>query len=249
MAYTVKTVADLAGLSVRALHHYDEIGLLHPTSVSQAGYRLYSDADLERLQQILFFRELGFGLREIKEMIDSPSFDRRRALAGHRRLLREKRRRLDVLIASVERTIEAVDRGTRLEGKAMFEGFDEKQMEGWREEARERWGKENVDESWRRASKYTKADWSLISAESEAIEAGIAERMDCDPADPEVQSFVDRWFRLINERYYTCTPEIFRGLGDLYVNDERFKAHYEKRKPGLAEFMRAAMHAYCDRLG
>jgi MerR family transcriptional regulator, multidrug-efflux activator len=249
LVYTVKRVADLAGLSVRALHHYDEIGVLRPTSVSPAGYRLYADADLERLQQVLFFREIGFGLREIRDMIDSPTFDRRRALDEHRNLLREKRRQLDALIASVERTIEAVDHGTKLEGKAMFEGFDEKQMEQYREEARGRWGKEKVDESWRRAAKYSKADWSLISAETEAIESGIAARTDRDPTDPEVQSLVDRWFRLINDRYYDCSAEIFRGLGDLYVQDERFMVHYEKRKAGLAAFMRAAMHVYCDRLG
>ena len=249
MSYTVKTVANLAGLTVRTLHHYDEIGVLRPTSVSSAGYRLYSDADLDRLQQILFFRELGFGLRETKEMIDSPTFDRRQALTEHQRLLREKRRHIDALIASVEGTIAAIDNGTRLEGRAMFEGFDKKQLMKDREEARERWGSENVDESWRRASKYTKADWSAIQVESEAVESGLAALMDREPTEPEAQALVERWHRLIDERFYPCSLEIFRGLGDLYVGDERFTVHYDRRKPGLAVFMRAAMHAYCDRLG
>ena len=248
MTYTVKAVAEIAGISVRALHHYDDIGLFRPTSVSQSGYRLYSNADLERLQQVLFFRELGFGLEEIKAIVNSPTFDRKQALVSHRRLLVEKQKRLETLIRSVDRTVEAMERGTKMDEKEMFEGFDRKQLEEWREEARQRWGSENVDESWRRASKYTKEDWAEISRESQAINEGLAAMMDRNAGDPEVQALIGRHFRQIDERFYTVTPEVYRGLGELYVSDPRFTANYDSVKPGLARFMKEAMQIYADNL-
>ncbi len=248
MPYTVKSVADMAGVTVRTLHHYDRIGLLRPASVSPSGYRLYSEADLERLQQILFFRELGFGLGEIKTIMDNPGFDRREALVAQKRLLLEKQRRIERLIASIETSIDAMERGTELDKDKMFGGFDESKIKEYTEEARARWGNENVDESIRRSSKYTKAEWAEIMSEGQSYTVGIAALMDRDPGDPEVQKLIERHFRLINDRFYTVTPEIFRGLGDLYVSDPRFTAFYDKVKPGLAQFMKAAMHAYCDRV-
>lgn len=248
MVYTVKAVADTAGISIRTLHHYDEIGLLRPASLSPAGYRLYGREDLERLQQVLFFRELGFSLKEIKEILDSPHFDRKQALTSHRRLLLEHKRRLERLIESVDQSIGAIERGETMSESEMFEVFDRKQLEEWREEARQNWGSENVDESWRRASKYTKEDWTKIQAEGQEYTVAIAGLMDRNPADPEVQRQVGRHFKLINDRFYTCTPDVFRGLGEMYVQDSRFAEFYEKVKPGLADFMRQAMAVYADGL-
>jgi DNA-binding transcriptional MerR regulator len=249
MVYTVKAVAEMAGVSIRTLHHYDETGLLRPASASPAGYRLYSRADLERLQQVLFFKELGFSLKEIKEILDSPGFDRRQALTSHRRLLLEQKRRLERLIESVDQSIDSIERGEGMDDSAMFEAFDRKQLEEWREEARQRWGSERVDESWQRAAKYSKEDWERINAETQDYTIQLAGLMDKDPADPEVQRQIGRHFRLINDNYYTCTPEIFRGLGEMYVQDSRFTEVYDKVKPGLADFMRRAMGVYADRLG
>lgn len=250
MPYTVKAVADLASVSVRTLHHYDHIGLLKPASVSPAGYRLYTDADMERLQQILFFRELGFALGETKAILASPNFDRKQALREHRRLLLEKQRRPQRLIQSVDRTIDTdtMERGVTMAQESRFEGFDESKLEEYKQEARARWGKE-ATEGERRTAKYTKADWDAIKAEGGAINEALAALIDRDPADPEVQQWLERWFRLINEGFYTCTLEIFRGLGSGYVEDERFAAFYENIRPGLAKFMRDAMHAYRDKLG
>lgn len=248
MSHTVKSVAEAAGISVRTLHHYDEIGLLKPATTTAAGYRQYTEADLERLQQILFFRELGFPLAEIREILDSPTFDRRQALLSHRDLLLEKQKRLDTLIRSVDRSIESIERGTPMESNELFEGFDEAQQAKYREEAAARWGRENVDESYRRTSKYTKDDWARLQQEMQAIGTEMASGMDHgDPGAPEVQAAVARWHAFINEKFYDCTLEIFRGLGDLYVDDARFTATYEKMRPGLAPFLRQAMHVYCDR--
>src|SRR5687767_11011744 len=136
MAYTVKRIAEIGGVSVRTLHHYDEIGLLKPSSHSAAGYRLYQEHDLERLQQVLFFKELGFDLKEIKRILADPDFDRGKALVEHRKLLLERQERLRRLIRSVDLTLKAMKRGDRMNAK-MFEGFDATQYE---EEARQRWG-------------------------------------------------------------------------------------------------------------
>ncbi|MNK65517.1 HTH-type transcriptional activator mta [compost metagenome] len=249
MSLTVKSVAKLAGVSVRTLHHYDEIGLLRPAALSDAGYRQYSDADLERLQQILFFRELDFSLQEIKQILERPDFDRREALLTHRRLLTEKQTRLQAILRSVDQTLEAMGRGETMEKDVMFEVFNDPKLKEYQEEARQRWGGSDAyAESERRTRGYSKQDWITIKAEMEAVTLGMASAMGHDPASPEVQAKVGAWFELINQRFYTCTPEIFRGLGEMYVADPRFTATYEKVKPGLAEFMRDAMAIYADRL-
>lgn len=249
MAYTVKAVADLAGVSIRTLHHYDEIGLLKPATVSYSGYRHYTDPDLERLQQILFFRELGFSLQEIREIVDSPSFDKRQALQSHKQLLLEKQRHLQALIDSVDQSIEALERGTSMDKKAMFEVFGDSKLEEYREEAKARWGH---TDAWRqseeRSSRYNKQDWEKIKANMQSISENVAALMDRDPSDPQVQEQVGRWYHHINDYFYTVTPEIFRGLGDMYVADPRFTATYEKVKPGMAQFMQQAMHVYADGL-
>jgi DNA-binding transcriptional MerR regulator len=249
MAFTVKAVAELAGITIRTLHHYDEIGLLKPAQVTAAGYRLYTADDLEQLQQILFFRELGFTLHAIKELISRPGFNRKQALAEHRQLLQERQLRLGRLIASIDHTLNTMEGAIPMAAKdvkAMFDGFDHTEYE---EEARQRWGdSQEYQESVTRTKNYTKADWAAFKAEMAEITATIASLMDRDHADPDVQAQVRRWHQFINDRCYTCSTEVFRGLGDLYVADERFTATYDETRPGMAEFMQAAMNVYCDTL-
>jgi DNA-binding transcriptional MerR regulator len=251
MAFKVKEVAGLVGVSVRTLHHYDQIGLLKPESVSPAGYRLYTDRNLERLQQILFFKEIGFDLHEIKEVLDSPGFDRRNALYTHRELLLEKKNRLEEIIRTVEKTIDAMEGEMVMDTKEMFSGFDmgeiEKHQAQYAEEAKQKY--ENSDayqESMKKTAKYTKEDWAKIMADVNRIYQRIAALMDKGPADPEVQKAVGEWRRHITENFYNCTLEIFRGLGELYVEDRRFTENIDKVKPGLAAFLREAMCVYCD---
>ncbi len=248
MSYTVKAVSELAGISIRTLHHYDRIGLFRPSEVSAAGYRLYTDADLERLQQVLFFRELGLGLAEIKEIVSRPGFDHRQALREHRTLLVARRERIDHLIDLVDRTIDAEERGMEMDRQEMFKGFDQTAYE---EEARRRWGHTDAyKESMRRAKSYTKEDWAAIQAETKQIEEGIASSMDqgLSPTDPKVQTWLARYHNLLNDRFYQCTPEMIRATGEMYVTDARFTAYYEKIRPGMAVYMHAAMAAYSDQL-
>lgn len=250
--YTIKKVADMAGVSVRTLHHYDNIELLNPEISKDNGYRMYSGADIERLQQILFFRELDFSLEEIKSIIDSPGFDRKNALATHKEILMKKRERLDDLINTVDKTIDSIERGIDMSKEEMLNSFDmtdiEEHQKKYAQEVKEKYGSSNAyKESQEKTSRYTKEDWTRVMGGANEIQIRIAELMDKNPDDEEVQIVIGEWRQHITDNFYSCTIEIFRGLGDMYVYDERFKANYEKIRPGLAEFMRDAMHIYCDR--
>lgn len=251
MPYKIKEVADLVGVTVRTLHHYDQACLLKPGSVTTTGYRLYTDSDLERLQQILFFKELGFRLHEIKRILDSPGFDRRQALNSQKKLLIEKKRRLEEIIGLVEQTLDSIEGGITMTKKEMFQAFDmseiEKHQQQYAEETKQKYGHtEAYKESEKKTAAYSKDDWASIQARGNKIYQNIAELMDKNPADPQVQSAIGEWRQHLTDSFYNCTLEIFRGLGDLYVQDERFTANIDKVKPGLAKFMREAMHLYCD---
>ncbi|MHB1418393.1 MAG: MerR family transcriptional regulator [Bacillota bacterium] len=251
MAYKIKEVADMVGISVRTLHHYDRVGLLKPASITTAGYRLYTDLDLEKLQQILFFKELDFNLQQIKNILDNPGFDRREALISQKKLLIEKKKRLDAIIESVEKTLESIKGGTEMTKKDMFASFDmteiEKHQKKYEEEVKQKYGNtEAYKESQKKTSGYTKDDWAAIMAKSDDIHQRLVALMDKGHDDPEVQQVIGEWKQHITDNFYTCTLEIFRGLGDLYVNDARYTANIDKYCQGLALFMMKAMHFYCD---
>lgn len=253
MAYKVKEIADMVGVSVRTLHHYDQIGLLKSASVSPTGYRLYTDKDLERLQQILFFKELDFNLQEIKKILDTPSFDRKIALRTHRELLIEKKKRLERIIESVDKTIYSVEEGIEMSKKEMFEAFDmteiKKHQEKYAEETRKKYGSTDAyKESQKKTSTYTKEDWARIMGRQDEIYKKLAALTDRDPADPEVQELVKEKRQHITDNFYNCTPEILRGLAEMYTLDERFTTNIDKYKPGLAEFLKEAIIIYCNNL-
>ena len=253
MEYTINALAKLAGVTTRTLRYYDGIGLLLPERISSSGYRIYGAKQVNALQQIMFFRELGFGLRQIKEILDSPGFDRMQALAAQKILLLEKEKRLEAIIGLVEQTLDAVKGGIAMNKKDMFRAFDmseiEKHQEHYTEETRQKYGHtEAYKESQKKAASYKKEDWAAISARGAEIYQELADLMVLSPADPQVQQAIGAWRQHITDSYYNCTPEIFRGLGDLYVQDERFAASIDKVKPDLARFMSEAMHLYCDNI-
>ena len=250
MAHKVKEVAALTGISVRTLHHYDEIGLLKPHTVTDAGYRLYSEEDLERLQQILFFKELDFGLDRIRDILDSPGFDRRQALEAQLDLLGQKKNRLERIMKTVEQTLKTIEGGSKMSKQDMFGAFDmseiKKHQEQYAEEARQKYG-EKARETEKRTAGYTEKDWAAIQAEAGAIYQKFIQAMDKGAADPLAQEAADEWRAHITKHYYDCTLEIFRGLGEMYVADERFTANIDRFQSGLAAFMKEAMQRYCDR--
>lgn len=253
MKYRVKEVAEITRITVRTLHHYDKMGLLKPEFVSESGYRFYNDNNLERLQQILFFKEIGFNLYEIKKILDTPSFDRKKALENHKYLLIKKKERLEQVIKTVEKTINSIKEGKIMKKKEMFNGFDmneiEKHKEKYAEEVRQKWGHtDSYRESERKTTKYTIEDWERIQTKNTEIYQKIIDYMKNGPEDPDVQEGISEWRKSITENFYNCTPEIFRGLGEMYVSDNRFTEFYEKMKPGMALFMKKAIDFYCDNL-
>lgn len=243
MRLSIGALSRLSGVSIRALHHYDQIGLLQPSEVAESGYRYYDDAAIERLWQILFYRELDFPLAEIGEILDSPSFDRNRALTEHRNLLTQKRERLD-------RLIELVSNAMKGEQNMEFKPFDTSEIDALREqyaeEAKARWG--NTDayrESTKRAAQWTEADKQRMEAESGEIFSGFAALVGTDPADARVQALVARWKAFISQSYYNCTNEILAGLGQMYIADERFMKNIDKFGAGTAKLMSDAIAVYC----
>jgi len=250
MGLTVSEVAKLANVSVRTLHHYDEIGLLKPSARSAAGYRLYGDGDLERLQQVLFFRELGFALEEIRRIVEDPQFDVRAALAMQRELLRERLARTHALVAAVEAALEAVEKGKPMTPEERFQVFGDFDPEQYEEETKQRWGEtEAYRQSKRRAKRYGKREWEQIKSEMDRIQRGFAAHLEAGraAADPAVMDLAEEHRLHLQRWFYDCPRAMHRGLGELYVSDPRFTANIDQLRPGLAQFMCDAFRANSGR--
>lgn len=247
MGRTVGEVAKLAHVSVRTLHHYDSIGLLVPSERSESGYRLYGEADLEKLQQVLFFRELGFGLDQITQIMRDPTFDRREALEMQRRMLADKTAQLQHMIEAVDAAIDSMERGLTMDEKDRFEVFGEFDPAEYEAEARERWGETDAyKESAHRTARYTKDDWKRIMAQQKAVTDGYVQRMEAGdaPDSPAVFEVVERHLASITDNFYTLPGEMFGDLADMWVTDQRFTKNIDKAKPGLAQFQHDAVKAW-----
>jgi DNA-binding transcriptional MerR regulator len=244
----VGTIARLAGVSVRTLHHYDAIGLLSPKRRSGKGYRLYGADDLLRLQQILIRRELGMSLEQIGHALDQPSFDMRAALLEQRTQLEARRQRTDSMLRSIDAALAALDQPTHQEQtimnvREMFDGFDPSEYE---QEAEQRWGATEAHaESAKRTKSYGPADWQQIKLEADAISRELAQLFASGaPSDGEAARAVAERHRLhIDRWFYPCSPDMHVGLGRMYVADERFAANYEKYAVGLTAYFSAAIEA------
>ena len=245
MPLTVGQMAELSGVTVRTLHHYDALGLLTPGARSEAGYRLYEDAHCERLQEILFYRELGFGLEEIDAMLRDPEHDRAGALRHQRDLLAIRKDRLQKMIGAVETALDAHEKGIAMTKEEMFEVFGDFDPKAHEAEVEERWSGAALDESRRRTRTYGKDQWKDAMAEGESITAEFAERLEAGegPEGMAAMDLAERHRLHIDRWFYECSHEMHAGLANMYVADERFTEYYEKRAPGLAEFVRAAIHA------
>ena len=255
-AYQVRQLAELAHISVRTLHFYDETGLLRPSEVQRNGYRLYGEAELLRLQQILFFRELDFSLTDIKKILDAPGFDMVEALRGHKRLIELKRQRLDGLLKTIDKTIKNMNDNKNagkdaagakpLDGKDLYGGFTKEEMEKHKQEAKQRWGHTDAwKQSQERTKNWTKDDYARVKREQDALMEGFVANRAKGFKSAEVQALVGKWRDGLRQ-FYEPSLEMCRGLANMYVQDERFKANYEKFGEGMAEFMREAVLCYCD---
>jgi DNA-binding transcriptional MerR regulator len=243
--YTVGELSRITGVTVRALHHYDEIGLCCPSARSAAGYRLYAEADVLRLQQVLLFRELGMPLQEISTAIDRAG-SRGDLLRRQRQTLIEKRGRLDGMVAAIDAALNNLEGEIDMQPedvKSLFSGFDPSVYEG---EVKQRWGKTDAyKESMRRTKKYGPPELEEIQREVGAIYGRFVERMNAGalPSDPAVQVVVGEHRAHIDRWFYACSREMHKGLGEMYVADPRFTENIDKIAPGLARFMREAIAA------
>jgi DNA-binding transcriptional MerR regulator len=246
MTYTIKEIANLAGVTTRTMRYYDEIGLLSPAETGDNGYRYYDQGSLLQLQQILFFRELDVPLKDIQLIMSRPDFNLLYALEKHRSSLQTRAKRLDKLIDTVDQTIATIKGEWIMNAKDYFEGFDESQYE---EEARKRWGDTpQYAQSQKRWASYSKEQKDAIKAEGGRLTVRmVSEDPNASPDDPDVQAAVGEYYDYINKYFYTCEVGFLRGLADMWVEDPRFAVNYERVREGGAAFVREAVHIYCDR--
>jgi DNA-binding transcriptional MerR regulator len=246
MAYTVKQLGNLAHISVRTLHFYDETGLLKPAHIAKNGYRFYGEKELLRLQQILFFRELDFPLEEIKQIIDDPKFSIVEALKDHKKQIELKRKRLTGLLETIDKTIKKMSNKKDMKDEELYQDFDTEDMKKYQQEAKEKWGNTKAyKQSQERTKNWKKEDYARVKKESEDLMNEIVKVMPKGPTSPEMQELVQKWRDGINQ-FYDTNLEMCRNLATMYVEDARFTATYEKYHEGLAVFMRDAIYYYCD---
>jgi len=250
MEYTSNKLSKMSGVSARTLRYYDEIGLLKPARVELSGYRIYGQNELDTLQQILFYRELGFPLDEIKSILYAPDYDRGQAFQSHLAELNKKRERLDTLIRNVTKSMSAMKGEITMPDREKFEGFKQSLIDenekSYGTEVRSKYGDSVIDASNAKLKGLTQEQYDegerLRLAYEETLKSAYATT---DPAGKLAQTACDlhrQWLRVFNPNY---SKEYHKGLGEMYVADERFKAYYEKINPGCSEFLRDAINIYC----
>ncbi|MFY3791183.1 MerR family transcriptional regulator [Ureibacillus sp. MALMAid1270] len=249
MEYTISKLAKLANVSARTLRYYDEINLLKPTRINSSGYRIYGQNEVDRLQQILFFRELGVELETITSIMNNPEFDKTKALESHLYQLEQKKSRLEKLIETVEKTI-AYERGEiQMSDQQKFEAFKDKLIqeneEKYGEEIRDKYGKRTVEESNAKFKNMSQEQYDEMVKIGEEIFELLPKAMETgDPASPLAQELAAKHKQWLTFTWPSYSKEAHRGLGEMYVADERFKAYYDKVKDGAAEFLRDAINIF-----
>ena len=249
MEYTVRGLADIAGISTRTLRHYDSIGLLNPARLSASGYRLYGPEQVAQLQHILFYRELGLGLTVIRDILQDPDFDSLKALKDHREQLLTKRRQLGVLLANVDHTIAATEGSVTMSDAEKFDGFKRQLIADnearYGPEIRARYGNDVSEASYAKIQNLSPEDYAEWICLGEEINAILRDAFQAgDAAGEKAQKAAElhkRWLSVVWAHY---NPAAHRGLAQLYVDDDRFRAFYDAEQPGMATFLRDAIHIY-----
>lgn len=249
MEYTVQKLGELAGISTRTLRYYDEIGILKPARINSSGYRIYGQAEVDRLQQILFYRELGVSLDSIKNIITAPSFDGANALKEHREKLLEKREQLDLLIANVDKTIAVTEGRLKMANKEKFEGFKQKMIDDnekkYGKEIREKYGNDTIDKSNAKLKNMTQEQYEAVTKLEQQVKETLAQAFATgDPASDIAQKAADLHKQWLTFYWSSYSKEAHAGIAQMYVDDDRFKAYYDEKQPGAAEFLRDAIHIY-----
>ena len=246
MEYTIQKLAVLAGVSTRTLRYYDQMGMLKPARINSSGYRIYGRAEVDRLQQILFFKELGVGLEQIRDMTSLPGFDGVAALKAHRFHLIEKRTQLERLITNVENTLAAAEGSVEMSDREKFEGFKKEMVDEnerkYGKEVRAKYGDETINRSNEKIMGMSKEEHERNDAFAGEVIKTLLEAMETgDPAGPLAQKAANlhkEWLAGYWEHY---SAEAHAGLARMYVDDERFREYYDKHRQGAAEFLRDAI--------
>jgi DNA-binding transcriptional MerR regulator len=249
MEYTVQKLGQIAGVSTRTLRYYDEFGILKPARINSSGYRIYGQAEVDRLQQILFYRELGVSLESIKDIVTAPAFDGAQALRDHRQKLLEKREQLDLLIMNVDRTIALTEGRINMSDKEKFEGFKQKLVDDnekkYGKEVREKYGEDTVNKSNAKVKNMSQEQYDEVTKlANELTETLQAAFQSGDPAGELAQRAADLHRQWLSFYWDSYTKEAHAGVAQMYVDDERFTAYYDKVQPGTAVFLRDAVHIY-----
>lgn len=245
--YSVKQLAKLSGVSVRTLHHYDEIGLLKPSVRTEVRYRLYGETELLRLQQILFYRELDFPLKDIRGILDDPDFDILEALESHKVSLSAKRDRIGQLLATVDKTIHNLkNERVMLKPEELYEGLKPETAAQYRSEASEKYGKEAVEQSETELMKLGKEGFEQLKKEAEQVSARLFAKRTMDPASDDVQELIAAHYAVTRRLWGTTQSadkqaEAYAGLGQLYLSDDRFTMVNGQPQPEFADFLSKAM--------
>lgn len=244
--YTIGEVAKLASVSVRTLHHYDSIGLVSPSERSASGYRLYCLNDLETLQQVLFYRECGFTLDAIKQLMFNPAVDREHALSSQRHQLANQSVRLQAMIDLIDRTLQSLRKGVAMNPEDMFSVFGDFDPSQYEDEAKQRWGDTDAyKESARRTKAYTAADWKRIQQSNEKVSLALIAAFDggVRPESIEAMDIAESARLAIDHAFYPCSHQMHTALAEAYVSDARFRAYYDDQREGLAAWFAAAIQA------
>ncbi|MET0785523.1 MAG: MerR family transcriptional regulator [Paenisporosarcina sp.] len=249
MEYTVQKLGQMAGISTRTLRYYDEIDILKPARMSSSGYRIYGQNEVDRLQQILFYRELGMKLEMIKDIVTSPTFNGAMALKEHQTQLLDKRAQLDLLIANVEKTISSIEGRMTMTNNEKFEGFKQKMIDDnektFGKEIREKYGDDTVNKSNAKVKNMTQAQHDEVTRLAEEVSTTLAEAFKTgDPSSELAQKAADLHKKWLLFYWTEYSKEAHAGLAQMYVDDERFTAYYDKEQPGTAEFLRDAIYIY-----
>ena len=252
MEYTIQKLANLANISTRTLRYYDEIDLLKPARINSSGYRIYGQSEVDRLQQILFYRELGVGLHEIKEIIMNPTFDEMQALMLHHQKLLEKRKQLDQLIETVNLTIQSRNGGIKMSDKQKFEGFKqrlvEENEEKYGQEIRQKYGNDVINASNKQFENLSEKQYEEMTDLAYAILATLEEAMETkNPGSELAQKLAKMHHQWLTYTWPSYSKEAHAGLAQMYVADERFTAYYDDRiKPGATQFLKDAILIYTN---
>ncbi|WP_310587847.1 MerR family transcriptional regulator [Emticicia agri] len=252
MSYSVQKMAKIAGVSIRTLHLYDQIGLLKPSIRTEARYRMYGEKELLRLQQILFYKELDFPLKEIQGILDNPAFDLVEALLSHKVSLQARKDRISTLLETIDKTVNHLKTGTiMLKPEELYAGMAKETAEAYRAEASEKYGKEVVERSEKALGSMSKEQFEVLKSDLKENASALAALKNEDPANESVQKLIARHYEIIRIFWGTFgsadkQADAYKGLGQLYVNDERFTMVDGTPQPEYALFLSKAMAHFAD---